>query len=250
MKNLNIATFNISGGVSKEEGENYFDQEKSAEIDKTFLNEIISLINSEKIDIIAFQEIITTERIEYIKSIMDKTDLKYHIFFELSECNLVNNTDCGLAILSKYQIVGEEKLKFTNPRLPITTKSGATYYTYDKGALKAKIKIENKILNFYTCHYLPFEKFKADPKNHAYLYKELEDFLLKEKEYIIGGDFNSAKALELMPNISININFEKMENEGINKYDNILTTNNYIVNSTKTIKSKSDHYLCIANITI
>ena len=133
---LKIASFNISGGFYEDDQTvDFFDKKTSENIDSKLLNDIIKNINEEDIDIICFQEIITTERINYINRIMENTNLKYEEHFTLSPCHIIDNTDCGLAILSKYPLGGSIKQLFTNPKLSKTTSSGNTYYTYDKGFL-------------------------------------------------------------------------------------------------------------------
>ena len=102
---LKIACYNISGGFYKDDkGVDFFDKEKSDTIDLKLLNDIVRIINNEDIDIICFQEIITTDRINYINKIMNYTRLKFEDHFELSRCPIINDTRYGLAILSKYPI--------------------------------------------------------------------------------------------------------------------------------------------------
>ena len=50
-------------------------------------------------------------RSEIYKTIVDNK-LKYYDSFELSECNIVKNTNCGLAILSKYPITCIKRIYF------------------------------------------------------------------------------------------------------------------------------------------
>ena len=111
---LKIATYNISGGFyCGDESQEYLDREAAISVDNKLLDEIIKTINEEKIDIICFQEIITTKETQYIETIVNKTNLKYYDSYELSPCNLVKDTNCGLAILSKYPITNSIKEIFT-----------------------------------------------------------------------------------------------------------------------------------------
>lgn len=114
-------------------------------VDNKMIEQIINIINSEELDVICFQEIITTEKIKYIQKIVEKTHLKFYDFFELSESNIVKDTNCGLAILSRYPMECIIKEIFPNPKLSKTTTSGNTYYTYDKGYMISEIeKYEKK----------------------------------------------------------------------------------------------------------
>ena len=74
---LKIASYNISGGFYNDKDTTEFlDKESAKEVDNKLLNQIIETINKEDIDVICFQEIITTEKVQYIKRISDKTKLK------------------------------------------------------------------------------------------------------------------------------------------------------------------------------
>ena len=80
---LKIANYNISGGFynNKDQTE-YLDKERVDNVDDKLLNQIIETINNENIDVICFEEIITKDRIEYIKRIYDGTNLKNYKFYE------------------------------------------------------------------------------------------------------------------------------------------------------------------------
>lgn len=250
---LNIATWNISGGVSKEVSvEEYFDQDKSKKIDKTFLNEIVKIINEKKIDIMGFQEIITTESIKYIENIAEKTDLKNYRYFELSDCNLVENTKCGIVIMSKYSIIDDSKLLFTNPKLSKTTKTGSTYYTYDKGCLEVSLDVFGKQINFITNHGFPFRRFESEPIKHLDIFKEFSNFILKYDNVIITGDFNAENVVELMPDINNKIinTFGEVTTIDGKKFDDILIDKKFTMIDKELVHSLSDHFLCIVKIDI
>ena len=73
--NMKIASYNISGGFyNSNDTTEYLDKEAVENVDNRMLNQIIQIVNNEDIDVICFQEIITTERIQYIKQICDKTN--------------------------------------------------------------------------------------------------------------------------------------------------------------------------------
>lgn len=250
---LKIATWNISGGVSKDVSvEEYFDQDKSQEIDKTFLNEIIKIIKEKEIDIISFQEIITTMSIKYIETIAEKTDLKNYRYFELSDCNLVENTKCGIVIMSKYSIIDDSKLLFTNPKLSKTTKTGSTYYTYDKGCLEVSVNVLGKQINVITNHGFPFRRFESDPIKHLNIFKEFSDFILKYNNVIITGDFNAENVIELMPEINNKVSntFGEVTTIDGKKFDDILLDKKFKIIDKELIHSLSDHFLCIVKIDI
>lgn len=250
---LRVATWNISGGVSADDSvDNYFDQEKRPEIDFSFLKEIVKTINEEEIDIIALQEVITTDRIKYVEYILSNTQLKYYSKFELSECNLVENTMSGIAIISKYPIIDSAKMLFTNPKLSKTTSTGLTYYTYDKGCMNSTININDKLINFITNHGFPFGRFDSNETKHLYVFNELKVFIEKYNNVIVTGDFNAENVIALMPGIEKKVieTIDEVTTTNDKKLDNILIDKNFSFINKKIIKSISDHFLCISTIKI
>lgn len=245
-----IASYNISGGFyKKDESIDYFDKEEADNIDTKMLDDIIRIINEEDFDVICFQEIITTKRINYINRIIEKTNLKYESHFELSPCNIVKETQCGVAILSKYLINDCIKKIFTNPRLSKTTDSGKTYYSYDKGLLISNIEFNDTALNILTHIGFPFRRFNAVPEDYKECFIEFDNIIKKYNPDIITGDFNSEFFIDMMPYTKEN--YIKTINEGTTddgkKFDNILVKNN--VNFyAKTIKSLSDHFIVVDEI--
>jgi len=249
---LKIASYNISGGFYEDNKKSdFFDKEKSSDIDLRLLNDIVQIINDEDIDIICFQEIITTERINYINRIMEKTNLKYEEHFELSPCHIIENTECGIAILSKYQITNSVKKLFINPMLQKTTSSGKTYTTFDKGLLMSDINIDNKHLKVLTHHGFPFRRFNSTPEDNKKTFIEFDNYIKEYNPDIITGDFNSEYFINMMDftkdNYIKTIN-EITTDDGM-KFDNILLKNNTTY-SSKVIKSLSDHFVVINEIEI
>lgn len=245
---LKVANYNISGGFySDDQSVDFFDKEKSKDIDLRLLNDIAKIINDEDIDIICFQEIITTERINYINRLKEKTNLKYSEYFELSPCHIVENTDCGVAVLSKYPIDNSIKEFFTNPKLSKTTSSGNTYYTYDKGILV----VSTNNVTVLTHHGFPFRRFNSTPEDNPNTFMEFDNFIKKYNPDIVTGDFNSENYIEMMPYTKENYvkTIDEVTTDDGMKFDNILLKNgvNY---SAKIIKSLSDHFIVIDEVEI
>lgn len=251
--NLKIATYNISGGFyCGDESQEYLDREAATSVDNKLLDEIIKTINEENIDIICFQEIITTKETKYIETIINKTNLKYHDSYELSPCNLVKDTNCGLAILSKYPITNSIKEVFTNPKLSKTTSSGNTYYTYDKGYLLSTININDENLNLLTHHGFPFRRFNSTLEQNPSVFQEFDNVINSLKPNIVTGDFNSENFMDLMN--QTNKNYKRLFNEittvDDKRFDDILLPKEQEYISKKIIKSLSDHFLLIVEIKI
>jgi len=247
---LKIANFNISGGfyIGNEKTE-YLDRNAVDAVDNKLLEQTINIINSEQFDIICFQEIITTECTQYIRTIVDNTDLKFYDFYELSECNIVKNTYCGLAILSKFPINCIKKDVFPNPRLSKTTSSGNTYYTYDKGYMISEIQKEKIKFKILTHHGFPYRRFNSTPEKNKQVFNFFDDVIEEYSPDIITGDFNAENFMSLMDKTS---NKYKRTINSITtvdgkRFDDILLPKEIEYNS-KVVKLLSDHYMVVVKV--
>ncbi len=244
---LKIASYNISGGFYNiDDKTEYLDKKAVETVDSKLLKQIIETINNNDIDVICFQEIITTERVQYIKSLFDGTNLKYFEIFELSESNIIKNTNCGLAVFSRYPIEVMKKELFPNPELTKTTKSGNTYYSYDKGYMLVKIKINDDIIKLLTHHGFPYGVFDSNPEENANVFMFFDDVIEKYNPDVITGDFNAEDFMSLM-NKTANKYFRTINSittvKG-KKQDDILIRKNKKY-SSGVLKLLSDHYMVI-----
>ncbi len=248
--NLKIASYNVSGGFYiGDESTEYLDREASDKIDNKLLTELIDIINEEDIDILCLQEVITTESIGYIKQIQETTKLKNSEQFELSPCNLVKDTNCGLAILSKYPLSNTEKEIFTNPKLSKTTSSGNTYYTYDKGWLLTTIALNNETITILTHHGFPYRRFNSTPEANPNIFLEFDEIIKNNNIDVITGDFNADNFEKLMPYTKENYirTINTITTVDDKKFDDILIKQN-VEHNSKIKKSVSDHYMVITTI--
>ena len=247
---LKIANFNISGGfyIGNEDTE-YLDREAVNSVDNKLLEQIIDTINTEDIDVICFQEIITTERIDYINKIASKTCLKFYDYFELSECNIVKDTNCGIAILSKFPIIDSIKQKFPNPGISKTTSSGKTYYLYDKGYMICTLRKDDGEIKVLTHHGFPYRRFNSTPEANAKVFEFFDDVIQNNTPDIITGDFNADNFMKLLKNTSEKYKrtFDCVTTVDGKKFDDILIFKD-IDCKTKIIKLLSDHFIIINEI--
>ena len=249
---LKIASYNISGGFyNPNDKTEYLDKEAVENIDNKLLKQIIETVNNESIDVICFQEIITTERIQYIQSICNETCLKYYDYFELSECNIVKNTNCGLAILSKYPIEKIKKELFPNPGLTKTTKFGNKYYLYDKGYMIINLIINNDKVSLLTHHGFPYGVFDSTPEENLPVFNFFDDVIQKYNPDIITGDFNVEDIMSLMKKTKENYcsTINTVTTVEGKKIDDILIHKN-ISYSSSVLKLLSDHYMIITTVDI
>ncbi len=247
---LKIASYNISGGFYNDKDETeYLDKERVDSVDDKLLNQIINTINNENIDVICFQEIITTDRIKYIKRICDGTNLKNYEFYELSECNIVKDTNCGIAILSKYPLEVIKRELFPNPRLTKTTSSGKTYYLYDKGYMIVNLLTDDKKIKLLTHHGFPYGTFDSKAEDNMQVFEFFDSKINENKPDIITGDFNVEDMMALMPNTKNNYirTIDKVTTVEGKKLDDILIHKD-INYSSNVLKLLSDHFMVISTI--
>ena len=102
---------------------------------------IIDTIKKEKVDVICLQEaIVKSDYIDSIsKYITENTDLKYSVEFELSDSHINIGCKMGVVICSKYEIKDVENIILENPNLVYKVDENTTYYSHDKGFIKANI---------------------------------------------------------------------------------------------------------------
>jgi len=115
---MKIATWNISAGINTNDyvGE-FFDKTKEASVDDRCLNDIANAIIENNIDVIALQEVVTTESFKYMEKLSEKTGLKFFETFENSPCHLIENANFGVAVLSRYPIKLIKKQFFEKAQL-------------------------------------------------------------------------------------------------------------------------------------
>ena len=119
MKNLKVARYNTSCGFYAGEGDKteFLDRQQVNDVDTRMLNQTIEYINSEDLDIICFQEMVTMENFDYLGAIADGTKLKHYKNLEISECHVIKNAKLCVSIMSKYPIIDTYTGFFPNPHL-------------------------------------------------------------------------------------------------------------------------------------
>lgn len=248
---MKIATYNISGGYYVgDESTEYLDRAPAENFDNKMLNEIIDVINQKDIDIICFQEIITTKEVKYIETIVQNTNLKNFDYIEIHNCNLVKNTRNGAAILSKYPILRTIKGFFPNPLLSKTTASGKTYQMYNKGYMISQIDINEKTIQVFNHHNFPFRRFNSEARLNQEVFNHFNNVIKTLKPDYIVGDFNTEDYMELVE--ELRNNYSKTVNSVSTidgkSFDEILVKKG-TKTSLETMKLLSDHYLEIVTIT-
>ena len=249
---LKIASYNISGWFYNDKDKTeYLDKEGVSEVDNRLLKQIIETINNGDIDIICFQEIITTEKVQYIKTISDETNLKNYEYYELSKNNIVKDTNCGIAVLSKYPLEVIKRELFPNPGLTKTTSSGKTYYLFDKGYMVVNILIDDKKIKLLTHHGFPYGTFDSIAEDNMQVFEFFDNKISENKPDIITGDFNVEDMMTLMANTKNDYKrtVDMITTVEGKKLDDILIHKD-INYSSNVLKLLSDHFMVISVVEI
>lgn len=250
---MKIATWNIGSGINTNDyvGE-FFDKTPEANPDDKCMQIIAKQITENNIDVIALQEVITTESFEYIENLSKLTGLEYYETFENSPSHLIKNTMYGVALLSKYPIEVVKKEFFKNPNLTKITAKGE-YKSHDKGYILAKICADEPFYISNT-HFLPFHRFDTEILDYAESFVPFQKDLIKYNA-IACGDYNvveGAKKLKQLLNKleDFEFVFDEISTVDDKKCDNILIPKKIIKKSQKMIKNadSSDHFMCIVEI--
>lgn len=251
---MKIATWNISAGINTNDYKGEFlDKPKEANIDDRCLKDLAKTIVDNNIDVIALQEVVTTESFKYMENLSKLTNLKYYEVFENSPCHLIENANFGVAILSKYPLKLIKKQFFENPNLSKQTQKGL-YHTHDKGYLAVEVLAENPF-KLLSASLLPFHRFDKSILDYKYLFEEFQDFVLKNNVYALG-DYNAIEGKSNLQKVFDRIDmryeflFDEITTIDNKKCDNILLPKNLHVINKYIVKNNniSDHYLCVAEI--
>ena len=251
---MKIATWNISAGINTNDyvGE-FFDKQKEANVDDRCLNDIAKAIIENDIDVIALQEVVTTESFRYMENLSKLTGFKYFESFENSPCHLIENANFGIAILSKSPIKLIKKQFFDNPHLTKQTQKGL-YHTHDKGYLVVEVEGDEPI-KLLCASLLPFHRFERNIVDFKNLFNEFQDFVLENSVYALG-DYNAIEGKVSLQKVFDKLNsnyqflFDEITTIDNKKCDNILLPNTVKVKNKYIVKNTdiSDHYLCVAEI--
>lgn len=247
---LKIASYNMVGGFYNDKDKTEFlDRKSSEKVDDRLLQQIIETINNEDIDVICFQEIITTEKFQYMKLICDGTNLKNYDCFELSENTMVKDSKCGIAIFSKYPIEIIKHELFPNPDLSKTTNSGNTYHIFDKGFMLVNIIIDNLKIKLLNHHGFPYKTFDSTAEENIQVFDFFDNQINEYKPDVVLGDFNVEDMMSLMPYTKNNY-IRTIDNATTvkgKKLDDILIHKN-VSYSSYELRLLSDHFMVVSNI--
>ena len=162
---------------------------------------IINIVKNENVDVICLQEaIVKSSYIDSIsKYITKNTDLKYSAEFELSDSHINIGCKMGVVICSKYEIKDIKNIALENPKLVHKVNENITYYSHDKGFIKANILG----ITFLVGHCLPFHIFKKSALDFLEIFEKADEEFIKfyseNDKLLLCGDFNFSNAEKLFP---------------------------------------------------
>lgn len=171
----------------------------------TYLNEVIEFLRIENADIIALQEVAEDERgniseiiakeLKYKYVYTTDVDMPFKYLPQYKE-NDERTKKMGNAILSKYEILNSKEHKLIQGK--------------QRTIIEANIKIENKILNFFSVHLRHTHQKQFDLQD-----LQIDNLLklLPKENTIVMGDFNALpesdvieKANKILQNTEIGSN--------------------------------------------
>ncbi len=222
-------------------------------------NFIKEMIDKYNIDVISFQEAITSsENMMTIKEYIEKnTDLKYSSSLETCPSHINIGSMMGVVTCSRFPIDKEKTVMFENPHIEYKKSDTVTLVMHDKGFIISYIN--SLPLVIANCHGMPFFGFKRSALEFLDMFekaeKELLEILTKEGNFIVLGDMNHGSFKEIFPkiyditnnNINGNTYFHKSANENM-QLDYIMTNKNIKTNKSEIIDTRFDHKLCVVDI--
>lgn len=251
MNKINIATFNIGGGVPYKYSIEYKNREFNP------VDYISNIILENNLDIIFFQEVLMSDNrfTSMSHEISTKSGLKYYKELSLSDSHIVKGRKMGVSIISRFPIIESEVFMLENPNITKISNSGSIYKSHEKGFLITKV--QNTSIGEICCvtgHCFPFHSFDRDIMDFKYIYERLERKLLsltdENSSVIIGADFNTTRLNLLMPIVFEHYNsLVNIPTRPNNRMDDYLFCNKtFKYTDFRLIKTCFDHYACMGII--
>lgn len=255
---MKVATWNINEcvGITC----NLDNQKTAKTVNTKNIEEIVKKVNEYDFDVICFQEYPTfiNEKESLTNELLSKTKLKYCETYDTYDSYLFKGGRAGVAIFSKYEMKATFKTLFVNPNMVKHSSNGNTYYSFDKGIIKAKINGPEGEVTIITGHAMAFAPFDKTEFDYPESYKPLEELIKasKDSNLIVLGDFNTEKLFDLIPKIKNDVHDiinspttkDYYENRGEVQMDYILINNKMKSEVKYKIDNFSDHFIIGADL--
>jgi DNA repair exonuclease SbcCD nuclease subunit len=184
-------------------------------------------------------------------------EARYDFYDEwaISPSYLGDDSQMGLAILSRYELADIRHIKLENPNLKRIQADGTEFRSHEKGLIACTVKGPNAF-NLICGHLVPFYKFDRSITEPAF--SSLQEQIKSELTAIAGGaaivccDFNSEDLSGIIPRSKDGAGFRQLIHLPTRvtgeRHDNILCTDHWEVDAVRLLPTLSDHHLCMADL--
>jgi endonuclease/exonuclease/phosphatase family metal-dependent hydrolase len=190
----------------------------------------------------------------------NRCEYPYVVSFPVSRSHMISHAHLALGILSRFPIRSSEYKQFPNPGLSATGPNGDRWDMVDKGYIRSKIEIGNRIIGVINAHCFPFHYFGASPTEPRFA--DIWNMLIQ--------DMKSMRR-ETAAFVAVDLNYEPVQDLlsaalGPGKYDNAFENTpttpqgvqqDYILYShgarlitTSVTPTESDHSYCQVSIAL
>lgn len=244
---MRVATWNIGGGFISSDQKHEYDFEDI----KYFIKEL-KAVNP---DIICFQEIHVSDKNDQPKIIADSLGFQHVATHSIADSHLKDNEKLSISIISRFPIISSKFNILPNPNLEFIWK-GKKAFSHDKGFLESIIDYKGTNIRILSGHMVPFRNFGKNFLDDEFkeIRNQIEKIILDEKmPKIICADMNFDEKIDnLIPNVFEN-NFKSILKDNPTtpkgrKYDKIIVSKEWESTNSDIIESKTDHFLCFADI--
>jgi hypothetical protein len=243
---MKIITWNVAGFRRA----NSLDTWDYSEVDIKYFVDIISDLNP---DIVHFQEVEFVEGVDRVKEISEILRFENYQGIPMHP-NHIGEGELGYAILSKDTISNLNIIDQPYPTFELTFSDGKEAVRYDKKFVSyTSFGLNLTTLQLQPLHYWGYSYYEEPGYSYG---KEISNNLLSLKSDIITGDFQISHLIVPLENLFTSYNdilpnkFTRMRKNGKHtKSDHILAKEIIKVESSEVIKTKTDHYLCYADLT-
>jgi endonuclease/exonuclease/phosphatase (EEP) superfamily protein YafD len=190
---MNIVYSNICGGLvfaGKTYGEMLFS--------RVDLDGYINYFKTKSIDILSLSEVHLEDvtHSQMVEHIAQALGLPHYSALALDRSHLDTSKQMGMAVISRYPIVRQEKFIIPSPKIEVDRPNGEHWVMMDKGGQRVVLDVDGRRIAVVNFSYFPFHHFKrrVDEPEFTDLRRQLLDVLRgneKDVPTIITGDFNS-----------------------------------------------------------
>lgn len=165
------------------------------------LNSIIELIKAHQPDVVTLQETHESAGFSQTQTTAEAIGYSYHVNDAYDDSFIEKGQRIGQAVISKYPIVENGFVGFTNPKFKFIDENGGEIVSKNGGITACVVEFpDKKLMRAKTFHMTPFHFFSVD------LESEQADAVLREVEILIG-----RPKMPTLIQADFNLNFQSIE---------------------------------------